>query len=131
MAIGRAVVKALDDNNFVLCNVKGCDVAGHDADPDAKLQMIERMDKMVGMCVDAVDEQTYIILTADHSTPVAVQDHSGDPVPIAFWGPGVRTDPVQAFDERSVVGGGLLRIRGVDIMNILTNLMGVQEKFGA
>lgn len=130
-AIGRAVIKALDDYNFVLCNVKGCDVAGHDADPDAKVQLIERLDKMVGMLVDAADEYTYIILTADHSTPIAVRDHSGDPVPITFWGPGVRIDSTQAFDERSVVGGGLLRIRGVDIMNILTNLMTVQQKYGA
>jgi len=130
-AIGRAVIKALDDYNFVLCNVKGCDVAGHDGDPDAKVQLIERLDKMVGMLVDAADEYTYIILTADHSTPIAVRDHSGDPVPIAFWGPGIRIDSTQAFDERSVVGGGLLRIRGVDIMNILTNLMTVQPKYGA
>jgi len=52
-------------------------------------------------------------------------------VPIVFHGPGVRVDSIQAFDERSVIGGGLVRVRGIDIMNILTNLMNVQEKFGA
>jgi 2,3-bisphosphoglycerate-independent phosphoglycerate mutase len=73
----------------------------------------------------------YIVVTADHSTPCALKDHSGDPVPIAFWGPGVRTDSVAKYDERSVVAGGVHRIRGIDVMKIITQLMGVQEKFGA
>jgi 2,3-bisphosphoglycerate-independent phosphoglycerate mutase len=50
---------------------------------------------------------------------------------VAFWGSGVRTDACQKFDERSVVSGGIHRIRGCDIMNILTNLMAIQDKFGA
>jgi 2,3-bisphosphoglycerate-independent phosphoglycerate mutase len=131
MAMGDAIIKALDDHSFVLCNIKGGDIAGHDGDPKAKTRFIERTDQVIGMLMEKLDDQTYIILTADHSTPVAIKDHSGDPVPIVFHGPGVRVDSIQAFDERSVIGGGLLRVRGIDIMNILTNLMNVQEKFGA
>ena len=131
MSIGRTVLKVLDDHNFVLCNVKGPDVAAHDGQPDAKKEFIEKIDSMVGMLMQNVDKQTYIILTADHTTPIATGDHSGDPVPICFWGPGVRVDSVKAYDERSVVGGGVVRIRGRDLMNILTNLMNTQEKFGA
>ena len=72
-----------------------------------------------------------MVLTADHSTPCAIKDHSGDPVPIVFWGQGVRTDRCEAYDERSVTSGGLGRIRGIDIINIITQLMNVQEKYGA
>jgi len=131
MSIGRTVLKALEDHNFVLCNIKGCDIAGHDGDPDAKVKMIERIDDVVGMLMEEVDGYTYIILTADHATPISVKDHSGDAVPIAFWGPEVRVDSVQVYDERSVVGGGIVRIPGTAVMNILTNLMNTQEKFGA
>jgi len=131
MAMGRAVLKALDDHNFLLCNIKGPDVAGHDGLPDAKVAMIQRIDEVVGMLMESVDELTYIVLAADHASPISVKDHSGDSVPIAFWGPDVRVDSVQAYDERSVIGGGLVRIRGTDLMNILTDLMGTQEKFGA
>jgi len=131
MAMGRAVLKALEDHDFVLCNVKGADVGGHDAKPQAKIDLIQRMDEMVGYVAENVGSNTYIVLTADHSTPIAVKDHSGDPVPIVFWGPGVRTDDCQRFDERSTAKGGLHRIRGIDVMNILTQLMAVQEKFGA
>jgi 2,3-bisphosphoglycerate-independent phosphoglycerate mutase len=131
MAMGRAIVKALEDHSFVLCNVKGADVGGHDAQPQAKVELIQRMDAMVGYLIENADSDTYIVLTADHSTPVSVKDHSGDPVPIAFRGPGVRVDDCRHFDERSVTKGGLHRIRGIDVMNIITQLMGVQEKFGA
>lgn len=131
MAMGDAIIKALDDHDFVMCNIKGGDIAGHDGGAEAKVRFIERCDKVVGALLDRVGENTYVILTADHATPVGVMDHSGDAVPIAFYGPGVRVDSVQTFDERSVVGGGIMRIRGIDVMNILTNLLNVQEKFGA
>lgn len=131
MAMAKAIVKALETHNFVLCNVKGADVGGHDASVQAKIDLIEKMDAMVGYLMENSGSNTYIALTADHSTPVAVKDHSGDPVPIAFWGPGVRTDECKKFDERSVTRGGIHRIRGIDVMNIITQLMAVQDKFGA
>jgi len=131
MAIGRAVIASLKDHNFVLCNVKGPDVAGHDGNTQAKIDIIERMDEMAGYLLENIGPQTYLAITADHSTPVAVKDHSGDPVPILFYGPGVRTDDCTSFGERPAAKGGLSRIRGMDIVPILTNLLGVQEKFGA
>jgi 2,3-bisphosphoglycerate-independent phosphoglycerate mutase len=131
MAMGRAILKALETHPFVLCNIKGPDLAGHDSQIDVKVEFIEKIDKVVGMLMENVDEHTYIVLTADHSTPIMTGDHSGDSVPIAFWGPGVRVDSVQAFDERSVVGGGVVRIPGTAVMPILTQLMNVQDKFGA
>ena len=131
MAMGRAILKALDDHDFVLCNIKGGDIAGHDGDAFAKVEFVQKVDKVVGLLLEKADPETYIILTADHATPISVKDHSGDSVPIAMRGPGVRPDSVREFNERSVVGGGLARIRGIDVMSILTNLMNVQEKFGA
>jgi len=125
------IIEVLRKYDFVLCNVKGADVGGHDNKPQVKMDMIAKLDEMVGYLMSNVPENTFIVLTADHSTPCAVMDHSGDPVPIVFWGDGVRVDACESFDERSVTRGGLSRIRGTDIMNILTQLMGVQQKFGA
>ena len=131
MAMGKAVLKALDDHDFVICNIKGPDLAGHDSQAEVKVEFIEKIDKVVGMLMESASEHTYMVLTADHATPIMTGDHSGDSVPIAFRGPGVRVDSVQAFDERSVVGGGVHRIPGTAVMPILTQLMNVQEKFGA
>lgn len=126
-----AIIERLADYDFVLCNVKGADVGGHDDKPDVKMDMIHKLDEMIGYLVPRLPEYTYLVLTADHSTPCAIKDHSGDPVPIVFWGEGVRTDRCERFDERSVTAGGIGRIRGIDVMKIITQLMNVQEKFGA
>ncbi len=129
--MAKAIVEELEDHDFVLCNVKGADVGGHDDSPQVKIDMIAKLDEMVAYLMSNLPENTYLVLSADHSTPCAVKDHSGDPVPIVFWGEGVRTDKCEHYDERSVTSGGLHRIRGIDIMKILTQLMNVQEKFGA
>ena len=50
-------------------------------------------------------EDVYFILTADHSTPISVMDHTGDPVPIVINGPEVRVDDVKKFNERSTAKG--------------------------
>jgi 2,3-bisphosphoglycerate-independent phosphoglycerate mutase len=58
-------------------------------------------------------------------------DHTGDPVPIVIKGPEVRVDDVNKFNERAATSGGLCRIKGTNIMNILMDLMNKSEKFGA
>ncbi len=129
--MGKAIVKELANCDFVLCNVKGADVGGHDDNVDVKISMIAKLDEMVSYLMGNSPEGTYIVLTADHSTPCQLMDHSGDPVPIVFWGKDVRTDRCQHFDERSVTAGGVGRIKGIDVVRMMTQLMNVQEKFGA
>jgi 2,3-bisphosphoglycerate-independent phosphoglycerate mutase len=131
MAISDGILNTLKTHDFVMCNVKGGDIAGHDGAAEAKVKMIESIDKMVGHLMESVDKNTYIILTSDHATPISIMDHSGDCVPITFWGPDVRVDNVAAYGERAAASGGIQRIRGIDVMNILTQLMNTQEKFGA
>jgi 2,3-bisphosphoglycerate-independent phosphoglycerate mutase len=131
ISMAKAIVERLHTFDFVLCNVKGADVGGHDGDPQVKIDMIAKLDEMVAYLRANLPADTYIVLTADHSTPCAVKDHSGDPVPIVFHGNGVRSDSCVHFDERSAAAGGVHRIRGIDVTKILTQLMNVQEKFGA
>ena len=131
-AIAKAVLDALKGHDFVLVNLKAPDVGGHDQDPEAKVKDVELMDRLVGLILEGLDtSEVYIVLTADHSTPISVGDHSGDPAPIAIAGPDVRTDDVVEFGERACAKGGLCRIRGRDLLPILTNLLAAQEKFGA
>lgn len=132
MAIGRAAVNSLKEKEFVFVNVKGCDVASHDKNIRGKIEMIEKIDGMVGYIRRQIDlKETIFVLTSDHSTPIEVADHSGDPVPIAIAGSPVRADDVDSFNERSVAKGGLGRIRALDLMPILLDLMGKARKFGA
>ena len=131
IAMARSIIEALDTHDFVLCNVKGADVAGHDNNPQGKIDMLAKLDAMIKYLMENSPVGTYIAFTADHSTPCNLMDHSGDPVALAIWGSDVRVDDVVEYTERACAKGGLSRIKGTDIMPIMTNLMNVQEKFGA
>jgi 2,3-bisphosphoglycerate-independent phosphoglycerate mutase len=117
------------DYDFILINIDGADEAGHDGNLNEKVEFIEKVDEVIGKLMEI--EDVYFILTADHSTPISVMDHTGDPVPLVIKGPAVRVDSVTEFNERSASSGGLCRIKGSDIMNILMDLMNRSTKFGA
>ena len=118
------------EHDFFLINIDGADEAGHDGNAEEKLKFIEKVDEVV-MSELLKLEDCYIFLTADHSTPISVKNHSGDPVPILINGPEVRVDDVCQYNEFAVAKGGMCRIRGSDVMNIMTDLMGYAHKFGA
>jgi 2,3-bisphosphoglycerate-independent phosphoglycerate mutase len=131
VAKARAALKALDAYDLVFVNIKAPDNAGHDRKVAEKVRAIERADEAMGVLREGLGADAVLAVTADHSTPVALGDHSGDPVPLLIHGEGVRVDRVSTFDEVAVAHGGLGRIRGKEIMPILLDLAGRSQKFGA
>lgn len=131
-AKAKSTVQALKSCDFVLLHVKATDVASHDGNIKQKVELIEKIDHMIGYVLDNIDPaSTYLAVTADHTTSSITQNHEGDPVPVAITGPYVRRDDVEEFGERACAKGGLNRIRGMDLMPILMNLIGKTKKFGA
>ncbi|MFQ5887785.1 MAG: 2,3-bisphosphoglycerate-independent phosphoglycerate mutase [Candidatus Hydrothermarchaeales archaeon] len=120
----------LDNYDFLLLNIKDPDNAAHDHDAQKKTRIIEDIDSALSVFSRFIEEN-YLVVLSDHTTAIKYGDHTGDPVPIMICGPEVRTDDVESFGERAAVKGGLNRIRGQDIMNILMNLTYRIEKFGA
>jgi len=132
MAKAKATVQALKTNHFVLLHVKATDAASHDGNIKQKIELIEKIDSVLGYLLDSINlDETYLAVTADHTTSSVTRNHEGDPVPIAITGPYVRRDDVEEYDERACAKGGLNRIRGVDLMPTLMNLIGKTKKFGA
>lgn len=131
LALAKAVIAMLEEHDFVLCNLKAPDLGGHDGDPIGKIRAVQKMDNLAAYLLERGPADLHLAVTADHCTPISFGDHTGDTVPIAIRGPAVRRDSVKAFGERAVVLGSIGRIRGSEVMPIMTNLMGVQEKFGA
>ena len=131
IAKAKAAVKGLSTYDLVFVHVKGTDNASHDGDLKQKVRMIEKIDALIGYVLKNADEDELIIaVTADHTTPLAVRNHTGDPVPLAIMGPGVRPDPVQKYSEIDCAMGGLGRTRGLDLMPTLMNYIGKMKKFG-
>lgn len=118
-----------DKYDFVLINVDGADEAGHDGDIFGKRDFIEKVDNIMKDLKEIDD--IVLFVTADHSTPVSVMDHTGDPVPVFIKAPGLRVDDIKEYGERAAAKGGLCRIRGSDVMYIIRDLMNVTKKFGA
>ncbi len=132
MAIAQAVVEVARGHEFILCNIKAPDLGGHDGNAEQKMAAIAKVDHAVGYLLDNLDwDSTVLMLGADHCTPVTLQDHSGDAIPIAFYGHGVRPDNVQTYGERACAHGSVHRIRGLDVINILGNYAGTLHKFGS
>ncbi|MCS7125177.1 MAG: 2,3-bisphosphoglycerate-independent phosphoglycerate mutase [Candidatus Bathyarchaeota archaeon] len=132
MAKAKAAVQALENNDFVLLHVKAPDVSSHDGNFKQKVEVIEKIDKMLAYILNKVDlGETYLALTADHTTSCITGKHEGDPVPLAIMGPHVRSDDVKEFNERACAKGGLGRLRGKHLMPILMNFLDKVKKFGA
>lgn len=130
-ALLTAARAALGDHDFVLANIKGADLGGHDGNAAAKITFLEKVDEALEGFAGQLPAGTHVAILGDHSTPVAVKDHSGDPVPLLIWGPAVRVDGTATYGERPCGRGSLGRLRGRDLLPVLLNLAGWAEKFGA
>jgi 2,3-bisphosphoglycerate-independent phosphoglycerate mutase len=129
----RLTVEALKESDFVVTHVKGADLMSHDDKPREKLAFLERTDKMLQKIIDNLEDpqDMHIAITADHSTPCAIREHSADPVPVVIHGEGVLVDDVTTFGERACARGGLGRIRANDFLLSILDLMGVTYRFGS
>lgn len=125
----EAAYKTLEKFDFLIMNIKATDVAGHDGDPVAKRDAIQRIDAAM-KDIDHILGDTVICITGDHSTPCTMMDHSGDPLPILFNTHGIRKDNAVLFDEISCTKG-TYHINSGDVMKILLQLSDRAEKYGA
>jgi 2,3-bisphosphoglycerate-independent phosphoglycerate mutase len=118
------------DYDFFFFHVKKTDSYGENGDFDAKVHVIEDVDRQLGRLLALKPD--VLIVTGDHSTPAAMKSHSWHPVPVFIHGRNVRSDLVTSFGERACLSGGLgNRIPATELMPIAMAHAGRIEKFGA
>ncbi len=127
----KEALKAIKSYDFVLLHIKATDEFSHDGDFEGKKKFIEKVDKAIEPMLNLDFGEVCLIITGDHSTPIKVRDHTGDPVPVIIVHEGVRVDDVNEFSELKAWKGGLCRIRGMDLFRISLDLVNKMEKFGA
>src|SRR3989344_5402750 len=125
----KKAIKATHKFDFIFVHIKGADTLGEDGNPEGKKAFIEKVDQAVAPLSKL--KKSLVVVTADHSTPCALKNHSADDVPITIFGESVRDDDVEAFGERACAKGRLGRIRGEHLMPIIIDLMGLAQMFGA
>jgi len=118
--------RILKDYDFIFIHMKPADSAGEDGNPKLKKEMVEKMDIAIG---GLLDFDGLIVVTADHTTPCELKGHSYEPTPLLMAGPGTRTDDVKDFGERACAKGDFGILKGLDLMPIITNHMGLMKKY--
>ena len=125
----RKATRLKKDFDFIFVHIKGADTLGEDGDFRGKTTFIEKVDAAMAPMLKLKD--ALVVVTADHSTPCTLKNHSADDVPILMHGSEVRDDHVKHFNERECARGRLGHIRGMHLMPIVIDLMGLAEMFGA
>lgn len=121
-AKGKYAIDALPDHDVVFVHVEAPDEAGHAGDISEKIKGIEEIDsKILGPILDCLPEYNDFMLTLlpDHATPISVKTHTMDPVPYAVYGPGVKADAVEKYDEDSAEKGSLGLSKAHNLINKL------------
>lgn len=118
--------------NFVVVHIKATDLCGHDNKPQEKVKAIENIDSMFAFWLANSDpENIYFAMTADHSTPCHLREHSADPVPSFITGPHLRQDNVQQYGERTCANGILNNYRGSAFIATIMDYLDCSKKLGA
>jgi len=123
-------LELLDKYDFVYLHLKGTDVASHSGNPVAKYEFIKRFEENLRLIDELVLNSTTIVVTGDHATPCDRGMHSGEPVPILVSSKGLRKDDTRLFSEMEAVRGGLGRIRGCELMQVLLDSIGRTVEYG-
>lgn len=115
--------------DFFYVHVKGTDTAGEDGNFQAKMAVIEEVDRAMPALLALRPD--VLVVTGDHSTPVALKAHSWHPVPVLLSARFCRPDGAQHFSERECLQGGLGRLRGKEILPLALAHALHLAKFGA
>ncbi len=103
-------LEVLSRDNFVYVHVEAPDEAGHNGDPQAKVQAIEDFDaRVVGPILAGLEAMgpCRILMAPDHRTPIALRTHSREAVPFVLWGEGVDPDGLQHYGEGPAEKGSM------------------------
>ena len=124
-AWGALTLDALDGYDALYVHIKGPDIPAHDGRARDKLEIIERIDRaFFGEVVPGLDpRRTVVAVTADHSTSCVRKAHTAEPVPLVVAGGPVQGDGSEAFGERACATGALGRLRGVDLLPRVVELL--------
>jgi 2,3-bisphosphoglycerate-independent phosphoglycerate mutase len=119
-----AAIDSLKDNNFVYIHVESTDESGHEGDIEHKVKAIEDIDRLVvGRLLEKIGGDFAIGILPDHSTPIAVRTHTGEPVPFAIYSTTMeKKDNVKVYSEREAKRGFYGKLDGPQFMKVMMSM---------
>ncbi|NPA90092.1 MAG: 2,3-bisphosphoglycerate-independent phosphoglycerate mutase [Chloroflexi bacterium] len=118
-----------DAYDFFFLHVKPTDSRGEDGDFQAKVQVIEEVDRHVGELMELKPD--VLLITGDHATPAKLRSHSWHPVPFLLWAENAMPDGAQAFGERECAKGYYSVLPAPHLVPLMMGHAGRLSRFGA
>ena len=114
-------LEVLNDHDFVILHILGCDVAAHDKKPNLKRLFIERIDREIFTKVmEYVNfDKTLMVICSDHPTSSKTGEHVPGFLPFVFYTKGIESNHIQKFDEENCKQGPVINIE--DFMEEVLN----------
>jgi 2,3-bisphosphoglycerate-independent phosphoglycerate mutase len=115
----KVIKKEYEKFDYAYVHLKETDLPGHDNKPIEKKEMIEYIDKTFFKFLKkfAPPKGIKIVVTADHSTPCKLKDHSADPVPVLFYNNSIPRE--KNFCEKECRKGVLGKILGKELFKVV------------
>jgi 2,3-bisphosphoglycerate-independent phosphoglycerate mutase len=115
--------------DFFFVHVKGTDTGGEDGNFDAKVKVIENVDKILPQITTLNPD--VIVVAGDHSTPAALKGHSWHPVPFLLSSKWCRPGKVTKFGESACATTSFGRLPATSLMLLaMANALKL-NKYGA
>lgn len=113
-----------EEYDFGFIHIKAVDDAGHDGWLQGKCMFLEKIDQMIHFLLEHLGESFQLVVTGDHSTPIARKDHSLQPVPfvicpLPFGSLSAEWNKVTRFSEIEAGFGLFGRFTGDQVMPII------------
>ena len=125
----QALTDHFAEYDFFYVHVKQTDSRGEDGNFDAKVEVIEEVDRFLPQVLALKPD--VLVVTGDHATPAKLAGHSWHPLPLILHSKYCLVDTVKKFDEVSCIGGALGRMLSVDLMPLALANARRLIKFGA
>jgi len=111
----KTLKKHMKEASYAYIHIKETDLPGHDNKPHDKKEMLEYIDKTLFKFIKKIapPKDINVVVTADHSTPCKMKNHSADPVPVLFYNHSIPKE--KTFNEKEARKGALGRIQGGDL----------------
>lgn len=102
--------------DYAYIHLKETDLPGHDNKPFEKKMMLEYIDKTLFNFLRrfAPPKKIKVVVTADHSTPCKLKNHSADPVPVLFYNDSIPAE--KKFSEKEARKGTLGGFLGNELL---------------
>ncbi|HEY3760324.1 MAG TPA: 2,3-bisphosphoglycerate-independent phosphoglycerate mutase [Verrucomicrobiae bacterium] len=122
-------LKEYDNYDFFFIHYKYTDKAGEDGDFNAKMKAVEYLDAALPIFLRKKPD--VLVVTGDHSTPVALKGHSWHPQPVMLHSEYSGSDKLERFTETGANLGSLGVFESKYLIRLMQANARMFDKFGA